>query len=334
MNSHNNLKPRWWIPGPGEDESLLSVVSRAKTMYEVESSGFDDDHFPAFGTSPEQSKLDGLRCLDRHKLAKRIGVPAVKLASHRLPGHPSLLVASQRYAYCPSCWLEDDEAGRPRAYRRAWAGVFDLSCDKHHHPLRWGRTDSSYGGSLSSVTLKAIAKYKLSRQATAILEVVDRLACALGQCLWKAGTWPTGWRGNAQSARAFLMRCAVNLSIVHEHPPMALMARYVEMEGILSTPVHRLPPCNVQPWEAFRALGPPAWRRTALWVTAWHVIPDLSVDLHPPCMPYELFELIDRNWDTRIGGRQWRRLKLYRSFLKAQCGELVEEKNGRAALLH
>jgi len=115
------IHARWFVPAPGPDETLASVVARAAAFYGSSVSslwaGLHGKDLRNSGTPDHPSPV----ALQR--VGKALGVPATSLRDHLLDVSPRWLNQEARRAYCPACWHEDHVAGRPFAYRRAWAGV-------------------------------------------------------------------------------------------------------------------------------------------------------------------------------------------------------------------
>lgn len=76
---------------------------------------------------------------------------------------------------------------------------------------------------------------------------------------------------------------------------------------------------SMSPWESVRRVGRPAWRRAALWLTAWQVIPHLPLRLRPTTVPEEYLTDIDTWWIGARGGMHLAKLmRIYVSLRRAR----------------
>lgn len=311
---------RWWIPGPGRDESLHSIVERAERLYGRQSDQLRQRlrRRPIPLTKTTEG-LDALSARDLCLMARLIGVPPRSLFAHRMPDQPWLLCELERRAYCPYCWRDDRRAGRPRTFRRAWAGVFTLSCALHGVPLHWASPTISHD------VLERVSKQPRRTTSKHILCLIDQLASVMSATLRGERTWPKSWRGDAWGARALLMRAVVNLGCAVEHPPFVNVKAAPDLAAFINTPQRRIEPLRESPWEAVRALGPPAWRRSALWVVACHVMPEMSLACRQEGWSANTFEVFDApwmNWPSEL--RTLRRTRRYGAALRKMCRALSD----------
>ena len=280
---------RWWLTAPGNDEALRSLLERADRLYGA----------PPESTYVWQDHQSGLCCLDAPtsrellRLSRMLGMPARKLVAHRLMDHPALLDPAERRAYCPQCIQDDQAAGRPRAFRRTWARFFLLRCPNHNVPLQWAEPR------LAAIAAPALhqALELPSADEAEILHLVDTFAQTLEACLWRGQSWPACWRGNAHAARALLIHCLCNLTGEEAAPAAAQLWFSPTLAPWITFPIRPVPPVGPAPWDSARRVGRPAWRRAALWMTAWQVIPKLPVRLRPQTIPEAYLDDSDRWWE-------------------------------------
>lgn len=294
---------------------LISECGRAERMYGGERDTFRRRLFPRATAFPgDATPLDTLSARELCEMGRIIGVRPKGLFSHRLADGPRLLKSSERRAYCPLCWAEDQNAGRPPAHRRAWAGIFSLRCLTHDAPLRW---------SSPHMNIDAAVTVQTRPQTVAgdrILRFIESFAEQMDHALYAGSAWPCGWRGDAGSARALLMRCTVNLGCMVEHPPFGSISAPPDLNDFVRPPVRRIEPLGGSPWEHVRSLGPPAWRRAALWMVARYVIPTPKPGLLPEVLPIDVFSGLERQWEgVPSGFRMLRRTRRYRDALSAMC---------------
>lgn len=312
-DKHLNLgRERWWIHGPTHDETLHSITERASRCYGADGHTFRRRVWPRATALPgEEMGLDGLSAKDVYLLALTVGVSPLELYRHRMPDHPMLLEENQRRAYCPSCWQEDAIAGHPPSFRRAWMGVFTLNCLVHGRPLHWAPRLPS----LEEYRDSRIPAWPPTPEGRHLIRTIMRFARAMRDGL-QGGGWPTGWLGDVFAARALLMRTVVNLGRFPEHPPFASIGHPAELRSFIGVPTRRVEPLQVSPWEQFRALGPPAWRRAAFWMAARYVMPISSRPPRPEGLPWEPFAALDAQWDVPFVLRDLQRAKRYRHVLR------------------
>lgn len=317
MNHAPDGEVRWWIPGPGPDESLRSIVERADQQYGGEREGLRQELMPsATPWHVTASGIDALTARELQHLARTIGVAPRTLFAHRLSDHPMLLLATERRAFCPACWHDDRRAGRPTTFRRAWAGVFCVSCPSHELPLQWAQPGQRKVAEQSMFA----AHMPTSRRGRRVLALIEIFARSMEEGLRGRAGWPSGWRGNAVSARALLMRSVVNLGCLLEHPPFVNVAPLPDLAHWIAAPRRRIDPLQSSPWDAVRVLGPPAWRRAAFWMTACYVIPNLPWDERPDGLPSDAFSAFDAQWDSQPATlRELRRTRRYRAALHRMC---------------
>jgi hypothetical protein len=308
---------RWWIASPCEDESLRSIVERAQRLYGGEADGLRDRlKVRATARDASESQLDVLSARELCLFARTIGVPASSLFPHRLPDHPLLLKETQRRAFCPMCWHEDLTAGLPTTFRRAWAGVFTLNCSTHGLPLHWASPLMEF----DAESARSVPKAPSSPQGRRVLRFIEIFARLLEDALRGQAAWPALWRGDPYTVRALLMRTVVNLGCVLEHPPFASVSAAPDLAAFIGRPNHRIAPLQESPWEHVRALGPPAWRRAALWMTTRYVLPAPKPGYRPEGLPVEAFAALDAQWNALPEGyRQLRRARRYRTALRSMC---------------
>jgi hypothetical protein len=304
---------RWWLAAPSEDESLRSLFERADRLYgEPPEGGYvwqDDPH------GEHVACLDAPNSRELLRLARMLGVPPRLLHAHRLEDGPALLQPSARRAYCPQCLHEDRTAGRPRAFRRSWARIFVLSCPAHGIPLQWAEprlatiVDSDLVSGFSALTSDAIE----------IVQLIDTFASTLEACLWRKQAWPPAWRGTPHAARALLICCLSNVIGQVTTPPASQLWVPPTLTPLITFPTRSLPPLHNGPWESIREVGRPAWRRAALWMTAWEVIRGLPQRLRPETIPAAYLADGDLWWERHTPSPHTQKLRRVHAALRRLC---------------
>lgn len=322
-------RERWWIEGPTDDETIHSIVERAWRCHGTEGHPLRRRVWPrATVPADEETGLDDLSPKEICLLARTIGMEPRELYGHRLSDHPMLLREDQRRVYCPLCWKEDARTGHPPSFRRAWMGVFTLSCPQHGVPLLWAPLLPTLA-ELRSAELRFIPATIRPRSPFDIsgtFDSIDHFARVMEANLWRRAPWPARWRGSACAARALIMRCAVNLGVVPEHAPFSSIGYPEGLSSFVGVPIHRLDPLLSSPWEQVRSLGPPSWRRAVLWMVANCVMPESSKRRRPPRPPGLLndpFAAIEAQWESQSPTRTFRRLRRYRSSLLPMSNSLI-----------
>ncbi|WP_084621510.1 TniQ family protein [Luteibacter yeojuensis] len=274
---------RWTIPGPGPDESLESVIERADRYYQGWLTGLGRrlDVRPATSGAGEGSAAAPASTADIRALASRLDVPAVKLLGHRLSGGPEHLEPHQRRAFCACCWAADDRLGRPRAFRRAWANIWCLTCPVHGMPLSWCHAAPG----LESPE-EIIARWGIDRDDPAVTAQLSAVQCLLDLC----ATRPR-FRREVQ-----LMAAVVSDNWAPIASP-SLMEGF-QRPGALArwlVPVRRRGPALRSPLDALKRLGHPGARRAAMAAVATSLTPSTGPSL-PHGLPYRPFEVWDMQW--------------------------------------
>lgn len=316
---------RWWVHGPTHDETLHSITERAWRCYGADGHTLRRRVWPRATILPgEEVGLDGLSAMDVCTLARAIGVPPRELFEHRLPDHPMLLQEDQRRAYCPSCWREDARVGHPPSFRRAWMGVFTLDCPIHGRPLHWAPAQIAQDKSQGT----RMPVWPRTSEGRRLLRTISSFAHTMQESLEGRSAWPETWKGDAYMARALLMRSVVNLGRLPEHPPFVSIGYPAELSPFIGVPARRVQPVQISPWEHVRALGPPAWRRAALWMIARYVIPAPRKPRRPDGLPFEPFAALDAQWDAPFLVRDLQRVQRYRCALKGMTRIFAVGRNG------
>lgn len=264
----------WWIPAPGEDELLRSVLGRAAALFECSphklwASLNEEDNRPSKDIdSPSPAAL--------LRLAHALGIPAMALAAHRLPEALWRLVPEARRCYCPACWNENLRAGRPRTLRRAWTHVLRTKCAMHGHPLilapdTWATTTSRYEHPIAS----------FSQDEQNVMDLIESFGTALEGSLYFGAPWPKDWHGTPQIARSLLGAVSFNLGTERDFPPIRNVDAHGALAAFICSTRHLQEPFRGDTWAAFRAIVNPGVRRAALWAVAWVLVPDLPSSLSP-----------------------------------------------------
>lgn len=281
---------RWWIASPGEDETLRSVVERADRVH---GSPLCDTPYP-WQESLSSNACDAPTSRELLLLARMMNTPARRLLAHRLADGPHLLQIGERRAFCPQCIYEDHCEGRPRAFRRAWARFFLVSCPVHGVPLQWAepRLSGIAESTLATTTLPESTRHR------EILQLIDDFAQTVESCLWQGASWPSKWRGTPHSARAYLARHLCNLIAIPTVLPVSHLWRGDVSFPLVAVPKRPTQPLRGSAWDAVRGVGRPAWRRAALWLTAWRIIPNLPFAWKPEVIPEDYLEATDEWWKS------------------------------------
>jgi len=319
---------RWWIQGPTHDETLHSITERAWRCYGAEGHVLRRRVWPRATAIPgDDVGLDGLPARELCILARAVGAAPRELFNHRLPDHPMLLQEDQRRVFCPSCWSNDAKAGQPPSFRRSWMGVFTLNCSVHGRPLHWAPNLIASG----KIRMSIQPAWPRRAEDRDLVQFITRFALILQKGLEGHAPWPNTWHGDACSARALLMRVAVNLGRVREYVPFTSIGHPAELSTFIGVPARPVEPVQTSPWECVRALGPPEWRRAALWMTAFYVISRPQRLRRPPGLPAEPFAALDAQWDDGLFIREGRRTQRYRKALLGMTRAFPIGLKGKAA---
>lgn len=302
---------RWWLAAPGDDESLRSLAERADRLY-----GEPPENVYAWQDDDGHGQLlDAPKSRELLRLARMLGIAPRHLLGHRLTDGPPLLEVSERRAYCPACLLQDNRLKRPRIFRRAWARVLALNCTEHDTPLLWAEPRLS---PRSGVEVTPDVSEPTPDELE-LLRFIGAFASTMDDCLWRNLAWPTGWRGTPQAARALLIRCLTNLTWARAAPPAAQIWLSSSLAPFIAFPLRSVPPLHMAPWEAVRRVGRPAWRRAALWLVAWQVIPELPETLRPETIPSAYLYGTDLWWDNYPPSPHTQRLRNVHASLRRLC---------------
>lgn len=262
---------RWLIATPGHDETLRSVLLRAADLYQ---------------NSPERlwellqessgghgGDIDNPSSKDMNHLARLLGVTRPRLERLRLPSTDMQLAPHARRAYCPRCWREDDAVGRPRHFRRAWAGVLTLYCARHNVPLfPWHATR----GHVAPGTHDDLTLWELTWRATQAsadgcegLRAIHGFADTLMSCLNGVTPWPSHWHGDAELARALLID-VMAIDALGNPPLIASDQTPMVMQSLVHSGRPKPEAGITDGWDRLRYTSDPGVRRMALWlVGAW-----------------------------------------------------------------
>ncbi|WP_188795456.1 TniQ family protein [Dyella nitratireducens] len=293
---------RWWVEALGPDETFRSLIERADRFH-----GEPPPDTPyVWQDSSSYGNCDAPNSYELLRLARMLDVSAVELFKHRLEDGPHLLYPTERRAYCPQCIREDHAEGRPRAFRREWARFFVLGCSSHRTTLHWAEPRLS---SLKDMDIEVRLQPEEPWQQE-LLQVIDQFALTLEASLWNKARWPTNWYGTPASARAYLARHLCNLMGVPATLPLVHLWTQNLPFPFVAVPKRPMPPLYGPAWENARRIGRPAWRRAALWLTAWRVIPGLPAHWKPITLPTHHLDAIDEWWEgvpaTPHRFKQWR----------------------------
>lgn len=320
------LPYRWWVEALGPDETFRSLVERADRFH-----GEPPPYTPYVWQDPSSyGNCDAPNSYELLRLARMLDVSATGLFKHRLVDGPHLIYPTERRAYCPQCIREDQAAGRPRAFRREWARFFVLSCSRHGTTLHWAEPRLSV---LKDMDVEVPLRPEEPWQEE-FLQRIDQFALTLEACLWGSTPWPTNWYGTPDSARAYLARHLCNLIGVSSTPPLTCLWTEIVPFPFVAVPKRPTPPLNEPAWESVRRIGRPAWRRAALWLTAWKVIPGLPEIWKPITVPEHHLDEIDDWWEgVPATPHLFKQRRTYVA-LRRSCIPIVIDHARRAMLSH
>lgn len=268
-------RERWWIRPLMPEETIESLLERASHVYGgivLQRNGWFTDVLGASGTEAAP-----LRARDIIRLARLLQVSPRRMHAAHLADEPDMLVPAQRRAFCPACWLEDDAAGRPRYFRRAWARVLSLSCTRHGDPLDWAAAP------LFPMQRMWFERRRLhaTEDARWLMDLLDQFAATVEWALFGGLPWPQHWRLNAYQARALLCHCLGHLESEEGRAVGQALWPGPGPASLYQVRRDDQPPWRGNPWEAVRRAGRPSWRRGAVWITAWLTDPDFPPELAP-----------------------------------------------------
>jgi len=292
-------RERWTIPGPGPDESLESLIERADRYYHGWLTGLGRrlDVRPASSAEGDHLAAARLTITDVRAIAQRIDVPAARLFGHRLVTGPDHLDVPQRRAFCAHCWLDDDRAGRPRAFRRSWARVWCLSCPVHGIPLSW-----CHGAPSSESPEEISACWSVDRKDPALVDLMASLDVLLSLCASRPRL-----RAHVKLMLAML---TYNWGPVLGGTLLECLQRPGAIARWLVTTQPRRPPELRSPNDALARLGHPGVRRAALGALASSMRPHVG-PLLPDGFPYRPLEVWDDGWEQVSPAYASRQRRLY-----------------------
>ena len=265
---------RWWVSPPRPDELLSSLLSRAAALYErppamLWSSLHEGDSRP-------WGDVDAPSCAALLRMANALGMRATALHSHRLVDAPWLMVPRARSSYCPQCWNLDLEHNRPHILRRGWSRVLRTKCQIHDQPLLLAQ--EAWASKSRRLKYPIV---QLSANEQGILDLIDRFGTVLEQCLYFGAVWPDGWQSTPHHARSLLVSFTFNMNSVMDFPPIRNVDPGGNLSRLICGPRRFQEPISEPTWDAFRSVANPAFRRAAVWATAWTLIPDLPAAYAP-----------------------------------------------------
>lgn len=258
----------WFVPAPGPDERLGSVVERAAQLYGVTADALLEEL-----TGQAAARVDRIDAAGPHEvraMARALGVPAARLWRHRLLDAPRWLAPTARHAACLTCWQEDRAIGRPPGFRRAWAAALRTRCPHHGTPLQ--RADPA---NLASVRARAFVEIPVNAEALKWLDCVEHVGRTLEAVLFEGAAWPADWRLSAEQTRAALLAVSLNLGADDAMLPTSRIVAPTFLEEWVHVPRHAVGPVRGDPWTAYQGIADPALRRAALWLVAWWTVPGL-----------------------------------------------------------
>ena len=172
---------RWWISPPAPEETLRSILERAAALYQREPQTlWRELNESADGADND---VDSPSCTALLRLARTLGVPAIRLRDHRVSDVPWRLEASARRAVCPVCWESGE--GRPEAQveLRSWTHVLRTQCPIHGAPLCLPASRGHCGVRTHHIAVRA-------DDEKAVLHLIERNGTVLDEDLFFGGPWP------------------------------------------------------------------------------------------------------------------------------------------------
>jgi hypothetical protein len=317
-------RERWWIKSLMPHETIDSIIERASHVYGgivLQRTGWFTDVLGSRGTEETPLRLG-----DIIRLARLMQVKASQMRAAHVADEPDTLAPGERRAFCPACWLEDDAAGRPRYFRRAWARVFSLSCTRHNDPLAW-----------AAAPLFPMQRMWFERRhlhstddARWLMDLLNDFAATMEWHLFGGLPWPSNWRLNGYQARALLCHCLGHLDGVPSPTMGQLLHSALGPASLFETRRGDAPPWRGSPWEVVRHAGRPSWRRGAIWITAWLTLPDFPAELAPRGVT-QITQRIDPMVSYRkVKRRPGRRLRRLREAFKRDRLAWVERARTRS----
>ena len=280
---------RWWVAPPQPGETLASLVARAASLYHCSAESLWlnlETGGPALGPM-DAPTLHGLR-----RVGEAIGLAPKGLVKQRLYDDPWRLLPDARHAVCPVCVDQEAQEDSPPRYRADWTRVLVPTCSRHGAGLRLacgsiGRRATDLSGDPDD----------LSDTDRAVLALIQLFGETLERALYFGGSWPTSWRGNPSTARAWMLRACLHRGPDADAVPISNVRPQGALACWVHGPTHLMPPVRVGAWDAFRAIADPAHRRAALWAGAWLVVPGLDSELSPGWYDWESLRLAPAPWE-------------------------------------
>jgi hypothetical protein len=272
---------RWPIASLAKDETLQSLTERAARFYECSPERLwaatnDDDVSVGAPDDPTAPALA--------RLAHAVGMRPIDLLPARIPDGPGWLTPTARHAYCPYCWQEDLQAGRPCHYRVHWARVLTVACHEHGSPLLYWRPhrdddDAGYVSQELSVCIMALESLAADAAYKEALSAIYRFAADLDGALFGGKPRPRKWIAPAGQIRRLMERVLVEEDVRGAPWSMTIPHRW---RGVVHLGRHAVIASGDEAFEPLRHAHDPGMRRAALWLAASQFDPGCPEAMRPP----------------------------------------------------
>lgn len=276
----NALTYRWPIAALGKHETLQSLTERAARFY-----GCAPERLWAT-THGEQADIgvpDDPTAQALVRLAHAVGMRPVDLLPSRIPDSSGWLTPMARYAYCPYCWKDDLEAGRPCGYRVDWARVLTVACEDHGAPLLYWRPhhndeDPDFVNQELSVCIMALESLATDSAYAQTFAAIYRFAANLDGVLFGDKRRPSEWRASPTQIRRLMEQVLIDDDVRAAPWSMIIPHRW---RGIVHLGRHAVVATGDASWEPLRHAHDPGVRRAALWLAASRFDPAFPQAMRP-----------------------------------------------------
>ena len=276
----SGLAYRWPVSTLGKDETLQSLTERAARFYgcapeRLWAATNNDDASVGLPDDPTAPALA--------RLANAVGMRPVDLLPSRIPDSSGWLTAARRHAYCPYCWKEDLQAGRPCSYRVHWARVLTVACPVHRAPLLYWRLHqdddkADFVGQELSVCMMALDSLAKDDAYVGALDAINRFAVDLDGVLFHGKPRPKRWLASALQIRRVMEQVLVDEEVRGAPWSMTIPQRW---RGIVHLGRHAVVAPGDSVWEPLRHAHDPGIRRAALWLSAARFDPGFPESMRP-----------------------------------------------------
>lgn len=271
---------RWPVSTLGKDETLQSLTERAARFYDcgperLWAATNNDDASVGLPDDPTAPALA--------RVAHAVGMRPVDLLPSRIPDRSGWLTSMARHAYCPYCWKDDLQAGRPCGYRVQWARVLTVACPEHCTPLLYWRLhrdddDAEFVDQELSVCIMALESLAEDRTYVETLDTLYRFAADLDGALFHGKPRPKQWGAAVPQIRRLMEQVLVDEELRGAPWSMTIPQRW---RGIVHLGRHAVVPPGDSTWEPLRHAHDPGIRRAALWLSAARFDPAFPEAMRP-----------------------------------------------------